>query len=101
MIISKTNDNVAFFYPLRILVRAHAKSKFISSERGLVSPVPMLKGIVFTKTSYDPSAGSPTETLLRLLLPLSAPVRVSSCRSPLARKLAVRQSKNLTGTLNR
>ena len=34
------------------------------------------------KLSYDPSAGSPTETLLRLLLPLSAPVRVSFCRTP-------------------
>ena len=30
---------------------------------------------------YDPSAGSPTETLLRLLLPLSAPVRASFRRS--------------------
>ena len=28
----------------------------------------------------DPSAGSPTETLLRLLLPLSAPVRTSFSR---------------------
>ena len=26
---------------------------------------------------HDPSAGSPTETLLRLLLPLSEPVRIS------------------------
>jgi len=32
---------------------------------------------------YDPSAGSPTETLLRLLLPLSAPVRASFRRSRL------------------
>ena len=49
---------------------------------------------------YDPSAGSPTETLLRLLLPLSAPVRVSSCRTP-SLATSVRQSKHLTGTLNR
>ena len=49
---------------------------------------------------YDPSAGSPTETLLRLLLPLSAPVRVSSCRAP-SLATSVRQSKHLTGTLNR
>lgn len=34
----------------------------------------------------DPSAGSPTETLLRLLLPLSAPVRTSFRRNPFARK---------------
>ena len=32
---------------------------------------------------YDPSAGSPTETLLRLLLPLSAPVRASFRRTHL------------------
>ena len=51
-------------------------------------------------TFYDPSAGSPTETLLRLLLPLSAPVRVSLCRTP-SHKTSVRQSKHLTGTLNR
>ena len=50
--------------------------------------------------SYDPSAGSPTETLLRLLLPLSAPVRVSLCRTP-SLATSVRQSKHLTGTLNR
>ena len=30
----------------------------------------------------DPSAGSPTETLLRLLLPLSAKVQKASYRSP-------------------
>ena len=40
----------------------------------------------FSQSIYDPSAGSPTETLLRLLLPLSAPVRVSYCRTPLARE---------------
>ena len=50
--------------------------------------------------AYDPSAGSPTETLLRLLLPLSAPVRVSLCRTP-SLATSVRQSKHLTGTLNR
>lgn len=34
-----------------------------------------------TKNVYDPSAGSPTETLLRLLLPLDSQVRPSSQRS--------------------
>lgn len=34
----------------------------------------------------DPSAGSPTETLLRLLLPLSAPVRTSFRRTRLSQK---------------
>ena len=52
--------------------------------------------------AYDPSAGSPTETLLRLLLPLRAPVRVSFRRAPSSdNSPLVRQSKNLTGTLNR
>ena len=37
----------------------------------------------FAILGYDPSAGSPTETLLRLLLPLSAPVRASFRRTHL------------------
>jgi hypothetical protein len=49
----------------------------------------------------DPSAGSPTETLLRLLLPLSSRIRVTfhghSIGSPIGRP----QSENLTLALNR
>jgi hypothetical protein len=46
----------------------------------------------------DPSAGSPTETLLRLLLPLSDKVRETSHTQ--ARMTRV-QSGLLTGSLNR
>ena len=42
--------------------------------------------VLVLHTSNDPSAGSPTETLLRLLLPLSAPVRTSFRRITLARR---------------
>ena len=39
--------------------------------------------MVINHLDNDPSAGSPTETLLRLLLPLSAPVRTSFSRNRL------------------
>ena len=38
------------------------------------------KSLALKKYMNDPSAGSPTETLLRLLLPLSDKVRISSHR---------------------
>ena len=48
----------------------------------------------------DPSAGSPTETLLRLLLPLSNKVHLISSTSAPANRHA-RLSKIFTGLLNR
>ena len=48
----------------------------------------------------DPSAGSPTETLLRLLLPLNAQVW-ESFRTLWRREPPERQSKYLTKTFNR
>ena len=48
----------------------------------------------------DPSAGSPTETLLRLLLPLNDKVRVTS-RLDVPFPEATIQSENLTGPFNR
>ena len=48
----------------------------------------------------DPSAGSPTETLLRLLLPLNAQVWESS-RNHRRREPPELQSKYLTKTFNR
>ena len=54
------------------------------------------------KTCNDPSAGSPTETLLRLLLPLSASVWSSSRQAEQPVKAAnSQQSEDLTKTLNR
>ena len=53
----------------------------VSESRGLkLSPQPQRAK---AKTFNDPSAGSPTETLLRLLLPLNASVW-SSSRSPVS-----------------
>ena len=49
----------------------------------------------------DPSAGSPTETLLRLLLPLDDKVWVTSRRSARGEPQTLRQSENLTGPSNR
>ena len=48
----------------------------------------------------DPSAGSPTETLLRLLLPLSNKVHLISSTGTPANRCA-RLSKIFTGLLNR
>ena len=47
----------------------------------------------------DPSAGSPTETLLRLQLPLD--VKVRSTFQPAISFLLANQSEGLTGTSNR
>ncbi|GFT93162.1 hypothetical protein NPIL_679892 [Nephila pilipes] len=60
------------------------------------APSPGDKHIVFN----DPSAGSPTETLLRLVIPLSDRVR-SSFRHPFSVKERRRRSEDLTEPLNR
>ena len=49
----------------------------------------------------DPSAGSPTETLLRLLLPLNDKVWVTSRGIAAGEPAALPQSENLTGSFNR
>lgn len=49
----------------------------------------------------DPSAGSPTETLLRLLLPLNDQVWSSSQRHRRCRNAAAYQSEDLTKSFNR
>ena len=46
----------------------------------------------------DPSAGSPTETLLRLILPLNDKVYETSCVQSIAGGM---QSDSFTGSLNR
>ena len=48
----------------------------------------------------DPSAGSPTETLLRLLLPLSSKVWLSSSQKVRGTQ-SIQLSQSLTGPLNR
>ena len=55
-----------------------------------------------TITDNDPSAGSPTETLLRLLLPLNDQVRSSSRHDVHEREERKRhQSEDLTKPFNR
>ena len=49
----------------------------------------------------DPSAGSPTETLLRLLLPLNDKVRTASRGVAAGEPAASPQSGGLTGSFNR
>lgn len=49
----------------------------------------------------DPSAGSPTETLLRLLLPLNDQVWSSSRQHRQCRDIAAHQSEDLTKSFNR
>ena len=49
----------------------------------------------------DPSAGSPTETLLRLLLPLNDQVRSSSQLPRRTRRSTARRSEDLTKSFNR
>ena len=52
-------------------------------------------------TVNDPSAGSPTETLLRLLLPLNDKVRTASRGVAAGEPAAAPQSGGLTGSFNR
>ena len=49
----------------------------------------------------DPSAGSPTETLLRLLLPLNDKVQWTSCDVTGGEPLASPRSEHFTGPFNR
>jgi hypothetical protein len=53
------------------------------------------------KTGNDPSAGSPTETLLRLLLPLNDKVRTASRGTKAGEPATEPQSGGLTGSFNR
>ena len=53
------------------------------------------------ETGNDPSAGSPTETLLRLLLPLNDKVWTASRGITAGEPAALPQSGGLTGSFNR
>ena len=53
------------------------------------------------RRANDPSAGSPTETLLRLLLPLNDKVRTASRGVAAGEPAAAPQSGGLTGSFNR
>ena len=60
-----------------------------------------IKDGVQTFCANDPSAGSPTETLLRLLLPLNDKVWTASRGIAAGEPAASPQSGGLTGSFNR
>ena len=60
-----------------------------------------IKDGVQTFCANDPSAGSPTETLLRLLLPLNNKVWTASRGIAAGEPAALPQSGGLTGSFNR
>ena len=62
---------------------------------------PTVRKSVGGKTGNDPSAGSPTETLLRLLLPLNDKVWTASRGIAAGEPAALPQSGGLTGSFNR
>ena len=61
----------------------------------------MPKRCEWNDTVNDPSAGSPTETLLRLLLPLNDKVWTTSRGISFGEPTSLPQSKGLTGSFNR
>ncbi len=69
-------------------MRARARARMATIERGYhLGKLESQNAYIYImclSLVNDPSEGSPTETLLRLLLPLSAPVRTSFSRNPLA-----------------
>lgn len=86
-----------------IASRIHSTRTFSSvslSSRRLLRAV---RGTERWTSGYvnDPSAGSPTETLLRLLLPLNDQVWSSSRQHRQCRRIAAHQSEDLTKSFNR
>jgi len=61
----------------------------------------LVRGLTEKHIDNDPSAGSPTETLLRLLLPLNDKVQWTSHDVASGRPLTSPQSEHFTGPFNR
>lgn len=75
---------------------------FQSPTAALVAPPGRARGTEQDlRNVNDPSAGSPTETLLRLLLPLNDQVWSSSRQHRQCRRIAAHQSEDLTKSFNR
>lgn len=75
---------------------------FQSPTAALVAPPSRARGTEQDlRNVNDPSAGSPTETLLRLLLPLNDQVWSSSRQHRQCRRIAAHQSEDLTKSFNR
>jgi hypothetical protein len=77
----------------------HEKTSTVHRGKWIwIHPVPAVRPGL--RSVNDPSAGSPTETLLRLLLPLNGKVRISSRPNLLSPRM-LGQSESLTGSFNR
>lgn len=86
---STSGVSLCFFFVSRRLLRGAPRTwTTTSTEQDL-------------RNVNDPSAGSPTETLLRLLLPLNDQVWSSSRQHRQCRDIAAHQSEDLTKSFNR
>ena len=90
----------------RAHARLHARARRARPQptrEGNEGPVgeTMPNGCEWNDTVNDPSAGSPTETLLRLLLPLNDKVWTTSRGISFGEPTSLPQSKGLTGSFNR
>ena len=81
--------------------RARARDDPSAPSEAQETPRDGTQGVEGGKTGSDPSAGSPTETLLRLLLPLNDKVWAASQGVAGGEPSASPQSKDLTGSFNR
>ena len=80
---------------------AHRSQKRTTRYHAEMITNPTVRKSVGGKTGNDPSAGSPTETLLRLLLPLNNKVWTASGLIDLGEPKASNPSGGLTGSFNR
>ena len=111
---SRVSDdtNITRHTPMRPHTIVHKqKSLVVDAERSstdtparllytMVPNIHISQGLVWIHDN-DPSAGSPTETLLRLLLPLNDKVCITSRHLAAGEPAAWRQSERLTGPFNR
>lgn len=84
----------------RRLLRARARVLSLRPSKGLENNNDDGRSRT-SRNVNDPSAGSPTETLLRLLLPLNDQVWSSSRQHRQCRRIAAHQSEDLTKSFNR
>ena len=80
---------------------AHRSQKRTTHYHAEMITNPTVRKSVGGKTGNDPSAGSPTETLLRLLLPLNDKVWTASRGITAGEPATLPQSGGLTGSFNR
>ena len=87
--------------PARVTPRPRRAGCASSKRRPTRTIGTIPKRCEWNDTVNDPSAGSPTETLLRLLLPLNDKVWTTSRGISFGEPTSLPQSKGLTGSFNR